>query len=155
MTSLREKRHREVSNTLNRAIGQRDICLAKLVRCEIRVKELRRQLQRLEKAMAAAPTALPGASPPPSPPSPLSLPDAPVEVRAMVDTAIGSDESAIPEFLQRKSDTEIATELKAQAAERKVTKSRVRVQKMLAKKAGDTKKMPLTGKAALAFIRGA
>lgn len=52
-------------------------------------------------------------------------------------------------------DARIAQEIREKAAARKVEKSRVRVEKMKAKAAGETRKMPLTGRAALAFIKGA
>jgi hypothetical protein len=43
--------------------------------------------------------------------------------------------------------------LLAQIEDRRRAKSRARIAKLLAKKRGDTKRMPLSGKAALAAIR--
>jgi hypothetical protein len=69
----------------------------------------------------------------------------------------------IPEFLRRgkaaqeAADAVIADaaeEIKAEQADVKKRKAAGRIAKMKAKKAGDLKKMPLTGKAALAAIRG-
>ena len=62
----------------------------------------------------------------------------------------------IPGFLRRQgpspADVAAAEALKAEQAELKTAKARGRIATMKAKKSGDTKKMPLTGKAALALI---
>ena len=50
------------------------------------------------------------------------------------------------------TDQQIAAQLQAEQAARKLAKARARVATMLAKKNGVTKRMPLTGRAALAFI---
>jgi hypothetical protein len=65
-------------------------------------------------------------------------------------TNIPVTELPIPDFLQR--DRKVAEELKAEIDEQKKLKARGRIAKMKAKQAGDTRKMPLQGKAALAFI---
>jgi hypothetical protein len=57
------------------------------------------------------------------------------------------------EAAQRKTDRETADAIRAADAERKTAKARGRIATMKAKKAGDTKRMPLTGKAALDMIR--
>jgi hypothetical protein len=62
-------------------------------------------------------------------------------------------DTAIPSFLRRTPDP-VAEQIKSQQAETKQLKARGRIAKMKAKQAGDLKKMPLTGKAALAAIRG-
>jgi hypothetical protein len=65
----------------------------------------------------------------------------------------------IPEFLrrgqaaQKAADAVIADQIKAEQAATKTAKARGRIATMKAKKAGETKKMPLTGKAALDAIR--
>jgi hypothetical protein len=59
----------------------------------------------------------------------------------------------IPSFLRRSPDP-IAEAIKAGQAETKRLKAKGRIAKMKAKQAGDLKKMPLTGNAALAAIRG-
>jgi hypothetical protein len=56
---------------------------------------------------------------------------------------------AMPQTVRPKSAPELAQE------ERKKEKSRVRVEQMLAKKAGETSKMPATGREALAIINAA
>ena len=146
-----ETRHREVTNTLNRTVAQRDGCLANLVKYETKLKTLRRQAQRLERAMAKPVTA---------PPVPVPQAVAPAPAPAVSDvTDIPVTELAIPDFLDRKKASEqrdrIAREaIEREIAERKKTKARARIETMKAKQRGDTKKMPLTGKAALEAIRG-
>jgi len=76
------------------------------------------------------------------------------------------DDQGIPAFLQRNraefkadidaakaKDAARAAEIKAEQAERKKEKARGRIAKMKAKQAGDLKKMPLTGRAALDAIK--
>jgi hypothetical protein len=62
-------------------------------------------------------------------------------------------DTSIPSFLRRTPDP-VAEQIRSQQAETKQLKARGRIAKMKAKQAGDLKKMPLTGKAALAAIRG-
>ena len=52
----------------------------------------------------------------------------------------------------RARDAAAAAEIRAAQAARKLAKARCRIEKMKAKMAGDLKRMPLTGRAALAFI---
>jgi hypothetical protein len=62
----------------------------------------------------------------------------------------------IPAFLRRQSSpSPVADQIRAEIEEKKKAKARGRIATMKAKKAGETKKMPLTGKAALAAIRSA
>ena len=65
------------------------------------------------------------------------------------------DDLGIPEFLRRgiEADKAVRAEIEKQNAERKRTKSQVRIEKMKAKQSGATAQMPLTGKAALKFIK--
>ena len=63
-------------------------------------------------------------------------------------------DTSIPSFLRRTPDP-VAEQIKAEQAETKKKKAAGRIATMKAKKAGDLKKMPLTGKAALAAIRSA
>ena len=73
-------------------------------------------------------------------------------------------ELEIPEWLRRagpigdKTPTELKDlqariEIETEQANKRIAKSRARVAKMKAKKAGDLKRMPLSGKAALDHIR--
>jgi len=52
----------------------------------------------------------------------------------------------------RAKDAAAAAEIRAAQAARKLAKARCRIEKMKAKMAGDLKRMPLTGRQALAFI---
>jgi hypothetical protein len=61
-------------------------------------------------------------------------------------------DTGIPTFLQRKKLDPVAEQIKAEQEETKRAKARGRVEKMKAKQRGDLKKMPLSGKAALAAI---
>ena len=68
------------------------------------------------------------------------------------------DDLAIPTFLQRKRDSEMrdkiaADAIRAEQAERKQSKARARRETAKAKQAGDLKRMPLTGRAALEKLR--
>lgn len=51
-------------------------------------------------------------------------------------------------------DESVKAELEREFAERKILKARGRVAKMLAKKNGDMRKMPLSGREAERFLRG-
>jgi hypothetical protein len=62
-------------------------------------------------------------------------------------------DTGIPTFLQRKKLDSVAAEIVAEQAETKKKKAQGRIAKMKAKKSGETRKMPLTGKAALDAIR--
>ena len=76
----------------------------------------------------------------------------------------GDNELEIPEWLRRAGpigdktpaslkDLEARAQIEAEQANKRIAKSRARIEKMKAKKAGDLKKMPLSGKAALDHIR--
>jgi hypothetical protein len=71
-----------------------------------------------------------------------------------------SEDLSIPTFLQRKRDGEerdkiAAAAILAEQAERKRTKTRIRIEEMKAKQSGATRRMPLTGKEAMAAIAAA
>lgn len=63
-------------------------------------------------------------------------------------------DTGIPAFLKRSSDNAVADQIKAEQAETKKRKAAGRIAKMKAKQSGETRRMPLTGRAALAAIRG-
>lgn len=62
-----------------------------------------------------------------------------------------ADDLTIPDFLKR--DVVARMTIEAANAERKRTKAQVRIEKLKAKQSGETRKVPLTGKDALRFIR--
>lgn len=157
-----EKRYLDLGNTISRTLAQREACLANMVRYELRLKDLRRKRDRLAKAMAK--------------PKPFN---AKADLVQQVTAAIGhppveavtdipfsefpiaerlDEDEPIPAFLKRapapkKTDAELGAELKAAIEEKRKAKARGRIAKMKAKQAGDLKKMPLTGRAALEAIR--
>ena len=84
---------------------------------------------------------------------------------AQVDDPLPSeptDDLAIPGFLSRnlpghgryhtQADLDAEAKLKAEIEEKKKLKAKGRIAKLKAKQSGETKKMPLSGKAALAYI---
>lgn len=108
------------------------------------VAKLEGQRRRLEKA-ASKPKATPAPKEPVKPPAPERTP-LPAATPVAIDTSI-------PEFLQRTPDPGTG-QLKAELADQKARKTAGRIAKMKAVKSGETKRMPLTGRAALAAIRG-
>jgi hypothetical protein len=140
--TLRLKRHRETEDTLAKVLEQRDALITKLVRNDAKLKLLQRAKARLERAMAKAS------------PLPVSvaegklLPEVKPEPVAVLN-------DPIPAFLQRtkEKDAAAAQAIRDEQAERKRLKAQVRTEVRKAKQAGDLRKMPLTGKAALAAIR--
>lgn len=154
--TLREKRSRDIANTITRTITQRDGCLSNLIRYEARLKSLRRQAQRLERAMAAPQKA----AAEPKLQQPAVQPYQPnASLASKIDDIMtAGGDLAIPTFLQRtkdadRKDAEAAAALKQEIDDRKKSKARARSETMKAKQRGDTRRMPLTGKAALEAIR--
>ena len=138
-TTLRERRHQDATNALSRVTAQREACLAAFVKFEAKLKKLRKQVERLAK--------------------PVKQKAKPVATESEGPAILATDEPAIPDFLRRTvvakaKDAEAAEAIRRELAERKTAKARGRIAKMKAVQAGDTKRMPLTGKAALAAIRG-
>jgi hypothetical protein len=149
-TTLRERRYLETVTNLARAVTRRDKIITDLVRQEAKLKELRRQFARYEK-LANKP-----AEPKPEPPEPKPEPVEAIEPKstAIVDKALDD----MPDFLNRRKqgtakDDAARAAILAEQEERKRNKSRVRAEERKAKQAGLTRRMPLTGKAALAAIR--
>jgi hypothetical protein len=77
----------------------------------------------------------------------------PESVVAPVAPTMAAADLTIPDFLKRTKPTPEAAQILAEQAETKKLKARGRIEKMKAKKSGDTKRMPLTGKAAMDLIR--
>jgi len=100
------------------------------------------KLERQRKRLLAAPTK---AKPPIK-----SVPELAAEM-----VGVKPDDLSIPGFLQRKKLDPVAEQIAAEQAETKKLKARGRIEKMKAKRSGDLKKMPLSGKAALAAIDNA
>jgi len=88
-------------------------------------------------------------APAPKQPEDLSIPDFLQRGQAAQKAANDAADAAD----QRLNDLLIANEIREEQANRKTAKARGRIATMKAKQAGDTKRMPLTGKAALAALR--
>jgi hypothetical protein len=74
-----------------------------------------------------------------------------LQAAPVVTTPTPADDLGIPSFLRRNPDP-VVEAIKAEQAETKKLKAKGRIEKMKAKKRGDLKKMPLSGKAALDLI---
>lgn len=127
----------------------REAAIRELTRTDAKIRKINLQIARAKKAatkrLEAETTAWHAANPPAQYVPP------PAEITAI------EDQLEVPEFLRRSiargaPDIEAAAQIKAEQEEKRLTKSRNRIATMKAKKAGDTKKMPLSGRAALAFI---
>jgi hypothetical protein len=114
----------------------------RLKRAMTMLDKLERQRKRLEKA-AAGRASLPAY---PTVHSEATLGTLPPPVEPPIDTGI-------PAFLQRKLDP-VAEQIATEQQATKTAKARGRIAKMKAKQSGETRRMPLTGKAALQAIRG-
>jgi hypothetical protein len=133
MTTLQERRHRKASNSIAHTVAQRDEAIARLVRLESRLKLLRKQQQRLERIMAAPPKPAPG----------LHCPDT---ATAEAAPSPAGDEP-IPTFLDRRN---LIADPKTK--DRNAERRAIEKEKRDAKLTGELKKMPLSGRAALAKI---
>jgi hypothetical protein len=167
-TKLQERRRADLANKLNRAVTAREDAIDKLCKADVRVRWLRKQLARYDRAIARVLTgedkpAAATPAPPEPPPAPPAPPETPISGSYDINDLLAAREAGdIPEFLRRTRseaqakaiDADAAAKLKAEQAELKKAKARGRIERMKAKQRGDLKRMPLTGKDALAAIRG-
>lgn len=130
------------------AITTDDLDIA-IARWQTRLKRAVNTIDKLQKrrkrlvAKAAAPKPKPAPKPTPAP----MPPHEPEPMPSPVDLTI-------PDFLRRGQAAQAAVdEIIAEQAEHKRKKTAGRIAKMKAKKSGELRKMPLTGKAALDAIR--
>ena len=135
-----------------------------------RLTRERTRLQRLAAQQPATPPAKPGmldqlvaaatALPATAPPTPVETPAPasawkPGELEAAVAVALGDHPLDPPAFLRRSQKDQAAIEAaKAERVERGKRKRQGQEATRKARRAGETRRMPLTGKAALAAIRG-
>ena len=138
---------------------RRDKALQELIRYQSRLDELRKKAARMAKRAAKERAAKEQAKN-----IALTHPLDPITQATLLTQPQrdDDDDSAldIPAWLlrrrvdvQKKKDQEAAEQIKAEQVERRRAKSLVRVGKMKAKQRGDTRKMPLSGKDALKFIK--
>ena len=124
--------------------------LDKLSRISFRLKGLRRSIERYERTpvpMAAEPMVPVTVEPPASPPA--TPPASPAPAPGSLDS-----ESGVPDFLRRSRPDAAALAIAAENEAKRKAKSHGRIAKLKAQQSGETKKMPLEGKAALAKIMG-
>jgi hypothetical protein len=148
--SLRERRRQQAIKDLTRLEATRDTLLDKLSRTQRTLKATRKAIERYERPLpppAVKPVPAARVEPPvPHVTTPVAAPPAPESL-----------DTSIPDFLKRKREGEArdkaaADAIRAEQAESKRTKTHARLEKMKAAKRGETRKMPLSGKAALAAI---
>lgn len=156
MPTIQERRHQELITKIERALRQRDEAIGALVKIGGRLAWLQKQARRYEKLTAKPKATEPVAAAPQ--PKPAPEPDPTLRLGVLGPTPKPADDLDIPGFLQRKregdrKDAEARAAIEAEQASRKQAKARVRIDDMKAKQRGDTKRMPLTGKAALEAIR--
>jgi hypothetical protein len=176
MSTIQERRRALLAEKLDAAIEAREQTITKLCKLEEKTKWLRRQLAHYDKAMARTAEAtaakiakLRTENPlPPEVVQELTRESAPVPAVASVSAPAVADLD-IPDFLNRveaharltgqrtpaeiaaakAADDAAAAKIKAEQAAHKQAKSRARIDKLKAKQAGDLKRMPPTGRAAL------
>ena len=138
--NMTTKRHNDIIAQLERVSERRDLTIARLTRLDGKMRKLKRSLTRLEK-IAQRPAA-----------------PAREEQETPTPPAAPPTDNAIPTFLRRAppsaADVAAKAEIEAEQLAQRKTKSRVRVERLKAKQAGDLRKMPVSGKEALALIRG-
>jgi hypothetical protein len=158
---IRERRYQQAVKDLGRLMDLRETLLDRLTRTGAKITTRRRQVARFERTLKPATVAAPAA-----PPAPETTPPKPYEpgasMAAKIDDALhGDDQLEIPDFLRRAgnigkmtpADLAAMATIEAEQNERKRVRSRNRIDTMKAKKSGETRRMPLEGKAALAAIR--
>lgn len=120
---------------------------ASLARWQTRLRRAVNSIERLQKQRKRIAKAKPPAKPEPS-----AKPAPPV--REVIEPPKGEIDTSIPAFLQRKKPDPVAEQIRQDQADAKRRKTAGRIATMKAKRSGETRKMPLTGKAALEAIRG-
>src|SRR5262245_48232055 len=144
--------------------SRREAAIIRLVTLEMQLRKARRSV---------ADYAKPVRSPRRRPAKPQASP--PVSASPAPAAQVPADFTPIPDFLVRKAahapgpgaraaadamvdvidrDAQVRAEIEREQAERKTAKARGRIAKMKAQRSGETRRMPLQGKAALAAIRG-
>jgi len=168
--TLRDRRHQEAIKDLSRQEARRDQLLDRLTRIAARIKAVRRSIERYErtpKPPAGSPTASVNVEPPvpstPSSPAPASPTYKARHWNPKIDDALhgAPDDLEIPGFLKRvgsiggmtPGDIAALEQIERDKVERKRLKARGRTENKQAKRRGDTKRMPLQGKAAVEAIR--
>jgi hypothetical protein len=161
---IRERRYQQAVKDLGRLMDLRETLLDRLTRTGAKINVRRRQIARFERTLKPVIVEAPARTPEPTPaPATTPTPYKPgASMAAKIDDALHSDDQLeIPDFLRRAgnigkmtpADLAAMAAIDAEQKERKRTKSHNRIATMNAKKSGETRRMPLEGKAALAKIR--
>jgi hypothetical protein len=150
----------KIINELARAQAQREDAIKSLIKAEAKIKEaerielkLAKCVAKLREEVAEPPAPTPSAAPEP-PPAPADD-GIPVELRRLPPLMTPNElreQVGLPPI-----DPDAyapADQLAEEIAERKKAKAHGRIARMKAKQSGATKRMPLSGKEALAAIRG-
>jgi len=141
---IRIRRHNLLVAKIARLKAAREAAIKTIVRVETSLPKFERELARRERGVPERAVADDLVA---SMREPVVQPLSPAVLAEAKATA---DEPDIPDFLVRQAAPPPAL---VDPAERKREKSRVRIEKLKAKQRGDTKRMPLQGKAAIEAIR--
>lgn len=162
---IRERRYQQAVKDLSRLMDLRETLLDRLTRTGAKITTRRRQVARFERTLKPAIVAAPAAATPAATPAAETPPTRykpGASMAAKIDDALhGDDQLEIPDFLRRAgnigkmtpADLAAMAAIDAEQKERKRTKSTNRIATMKAKQSGETRRMPLEGRAALAAIR--
>jgi len=146
-TSLRERRLTQARKSLAATRETRERYLAMIARYTETIKRLERKIVRLEKP--------PRPQPAPAPKPAVRSDTAREQLQQFAAAMVADD---MPDFLRRKKEGEAKdaaarAEILAEQEQRTKTKKRGGDERRAAARRGDTKRWPLTGKAALEAIR--
>src|SRR5262245_13290689 len=110
MTTLQENRHRKTLNSIEHAMAQREACIGKLVKLELKLRDLHRLATRQQKALAKAMAAPrpPGPATKPSTPPPDLAVAPPGSKRPAPSVAEIKDDLDPPAYLDRRKQAEAA-----------------------------------------------
>jgi len=167
MTTLQERRHAGIVAQLAKEGERRDDLIAKLIRCDGKLRRLKRQLARSEKRLAGPP--------PVKQPESIDIADLAESNHPIAKANAESwqavtgkpkpgpikpaiTDAGIPDFLRRakaseQKDKETAAAIIAEKAERKKERAALQAETRKARQRGDLKRMPLTGREALNYLR--
>jgi hypothetical protein len=139
--TLRERRRKALLDKIARLTRKRNEAIKTLVKAENLLPQLERRARLLDRPVKRA---LPTDSPPPAPAA-VPLPT--------IEPDVGGD--GVPDFLRRKVDESkrLGSLPDPRAKEKKAERRAVEKQKLEANLRGQTRKMPLEGRAALAKIK--
>jgi hypothetical protein len=160
MIPLQQRRHEKLSRQIVQLGIARDAAITRLVRLETRLRVLLKARARYERLLAEpekSKTEKPKALPLPPPPPPIVEERIPDFLKRSAPLFEGNkDYSPLPKTLldedRALKDEEAKAQLLKEQEDKKHAKARANAEKRKARKRGDLKKMPLSGKDALKMI---